>query len=76
MILKLTDPRVNAAIVYLKQKHNIVSATDHNNFVEIFENEYHCKIILDDHGVHGGTMYIPDEKYQSWFVLKFEDSIS
>lgn len=70
MIIDLKDPRVKVALDYVKQLHNTNTAKE---LEKVFENQYHCKIIEDDLWCTRGHLYISEEKYQTWFILKFGD---
>lgn len=72
MKIDLEDPRVHQAIRLVKETHNITSSRE---LEKIFEEKYHCKIVMeDDPWCTRGHLFISEEKYQTWFVLKFGDS--
>lgn len=71
MILSLHDPRVNAALNSIIEKHGKLTSTE---MAELLENQYHCKISYKDPlGVVDGHIEISEEKYQNWFILSFGD---
>lgn len=73
MRIDLKDPRVNEAIKEVQSIHNVPFG---KKFEQIFEDHYHCKIVYDPNDVFctAGGLYISEEKYSNWFVLKFGDS--
>lgn len=70
MLININDPRVEQAFVTLKAKHNEYDAI---KFAKIFEDVYHCKIVADpnDPFCNSGWVDIPEEKYQTWFLIQF-----
>lgn len=74
MRIPLTDARVNQAIKTLKEEHNEFNPI---KFAELFEEIYRCKIVTDPEDTFciNGWMEIPEDKYATWFVLKFGDTI-
>ena len=70
MRIDLKDPRVNQAVELVKQTHNVPLG---RAFEEIFEQKYHCRIIIDpaDFFCTSGHLVISEEKYQNWFILQF-----
>lgn len=72
MKIDLEDPRAHQAIRLVKETHNIPFGRE---FEKIFEEHYHCKIVMDDDPwCTRGHLLISEEKYQNWFILKFGDS--
>lgn len=72
MKIDLEDPRAHQAIQLVKETHNIPFGRE---FEKIFEEHYHCKIVMeDDPWCTRGHLFISEEKYQNWFILKFGDS--
>lgn len=71
MKISIEDPRVWAAIQLVKDIH---SPKTPKELSEIFEQHYHCKIVIeDDPWCTRGHLFISEEKYQTWFVIQFGD---
>ena len=71
MKIDLEDPRVHQAIKLVKETHNVPFG---RGLEKIFEEQYHCKIVMeDDPWCIRGHLLISEEKYQTWFILKFGD---
>jgi len=70
MKINLKDPRVDEAIKFVKNKHNI---TSDKSLYEIFKKNYHCEILQESEDVFcvNRYLYIIEEKYSTWFVLQF-----
>lgn len=69
MKIDLKDPRVDQAIALVKKEHMIPFG---RAFERIFEEHYHCKIVMeDDPWCTRGHLVISEEKYQTWFLLNF-----
>ena len=70
MRIDIKDPRVNQAIEYVKNKHNLPEGKE---FYQVFEEQYHCKMVADpkDMLCLNGWMVISEDKYSNWFVLQF-----
>jgi hypothetical protein len=71
MRIDLKDPRVNEAIDFVKNNHNLPADKE---FYEFFEEQYHCKIFSDPEDpfcLSLGYLDISEEKYSNWFVLQF-----
>ncbi len=69
MKIDLFDPRVDQAILHVKETHNIKTAKE---LEELFEKVYHCKIVSADAPMHTkGYMEISEDKYQTWFLIQF-----
>lgn len=73
MKIDLEDPRVHRAIQLVKDAHNVPFGRE---FEKIFEEQYHCKIVIEnDPWCTKGHLFISEEKYQNWFILRFGDKI-
>ena len=73
MKIDLEDPRVHRAIQLVKDDHNVPFGRE---FEKIFEEHYHCKIVIEnDPWCTKGHLFISEEKYQNWFILRFGDKI-
>ena len=69
MKISLNDPRVNAAIDFVKTKHSVSNI---HELEKAMEDYYHCKIVYEDAPAYvNGHIEILDEIYESWFVLRF-----
>lgn len=70
MRINLNDPRVSEAIKVVKSSHKPQS---HKEFEQVFEEHYHCKIIVDptDQFCLFGELEISEAKYETWFTLQF-----
>ena len=73
MKINIKDPRVGAAVQLVKNKHQTASKKELN---EIFEKQYHCKIVIEDEFCTKGHLHISEEKYQTWFLVQFGDATS
>lgn len=70
MRIDLKDPRVNEAIKEVQSTHDVPFGKE---FEKIFEEQYHCKIVYDPNDIFctSGALCISEEKYSTWFTLKF-----
>lgn len=69
MKIDLTDPRVGQAILQVEDLHKPENAKQLEN---VFERMYHCKIVSTDPPWHTkGYLEISEEKYQTWFLVRF-----
>ena len=73
MKIDIKDPRVSAAVRLVKTNHRPASNKELN---EIFEKQYHCKIVIEDEFCTKGHLHISEEKYQTWFLVQFGDTTS
>lgn len=73
MKIDLADSRVDQAVRLIKETHTPANSAE---LERIFEEQYHCKIYPDVNNPWATTGYmeISEEKYHTWFILKFGDN--
>jgi hypothetical protein len=70
MKVNLRSRTARAAIEYVKEQYNINNYRDLEHAVE---KEYKCKVVYEDSCSVDGHLEMTDEKYISWFLIRFGD---
>lgn len=71
MEISLSDPIISQAVKHVKEKHSISDPFDYVILQKLFEEEFHCKVIITDPLALEGILRIDEAKYYNWFLLKF-----
>lgn len=71
MKLDLKNPIVQNAIASLKEEHGVLAWKE---LEHMLEKEHKCKIVYEDAYGINGHLEMPEDKYMSWFVIKFGDA--